>query len=80
MSALDWYLVQPQRGERKWHLWFMAADISICGHVDKRLQELIHPPPHRRFYPCQACRAYAQRNNLKLPRRAITLNRKRATR
>ncbi len=79
MMSLEWNLVLPQSGEMKWHLWHLSELLSICGHVDKRLQELIYPPPHRRFRACQTCRAYAVRNHLKLPRWAITKKRKVAT-
>ncbi len=79
MTSHEWILVLPTRGGMKWHLWHTAELLSICGHVDKRRHELISSPPHRRFFACQACGAYARRNNLKLPKWAITPNRKRAT-
>ncbi len=79
MTSLEWNLVLPQRDEMKWHLWRATELLSICGHVDKRVQELISPPPRRGFRVCQTCRAYARRNSLPLPRWAITLTRKRAT-
>ena len=74
-----WRLVLPQTLGMKWHLWHELEFTSICGHVDKRLHEVIEPPPHRRFPVCQMCRCYAERNDLKLPKWAITPLRKRAT-
>jgi hypothetical protein len=69
----NWSLVLPQRNELKWHLWQSFAFVSICGHVDRRLHDVLEPPPPRRGFPvCQTCRCYAQRNDLKLPRWAIT--------
>ena len=74
-----WRLVLPQTDGMKWHLWHELELTSICSHVDTRLQEIVDPPPQRRFPVCQMCRRYAERNNLKLPRLAITPLRKRAT-
>lgn len=75
----EWILVVPDRRQTKWHLWHVVELVSMCGYADRRLQTLLRPAPHRRFPICQMCRRYAERNDLKLPKWAITPNRKRET-
>ena len=67
LVALEWLLVVPNRGGMKWHVWHRAELASICGHCDRRQQEIIEPPKAHRFDVCQECRAYAVRNAIALP-------------